>query len=820
MCTGAYCKGWWVGDFAITSKHNNCNGMYIYSGFTLHQDRNTKGVNRVTIQSFLYASKGLVGAWGFHSSANGTILSNGVGFTIDTCDTGYGYNHGEVILIGSTTFNHYGTNAVDIPVTLSHGAGNNGANGFRFTHIGDGKVYVADIAINSSIRIEGAIPINTAPNQPNVTCENGIDFEGYSIVENKIVAKVHATTDPDSGDYIARYRMTCEKLTENQWLPFNGGVFYDKSTHGVGEVDISSVERGSILRLRADAWDKNGQDCAWKDSKHIKRNLLPAMPKMVNPTSAKNFYYDDIYMAWEKAIDPEGFPIKYNIEVSINNSSYTNVITTENNSYTYRILKDEYKTLGTKFKFKITVIEQLCTVGVLYTPIFTKADTRPPSPTNIQPSSGVFLDKVNITWNHVTDPNDEGIALYKVFINGFNIGEVKYDDSKLPSYEWEIPKEAPPGTEYQASIQAIDGVGNEGHIGIATGKFNKTYPLEGEVGCYFTGLTATTSSGIIFNSNLYLNYSYSPKSYEQTKRVYFLIYSSLNYGPWLKHGTLDGGNFIGIIGREYKLDLSKAYPYKHGDNIRCKIIVLDSFNQTTTENFTDVWSYYSIVQSPKIIYPNGNSITYNYKANICLQIDGDESVTNSYIEAVENNTTKNNRLVNGINKNFSSEYSYGNIVYRCSNLTYSSTLANKLRFRKVVLFAGKDINNNNISKILYSDYSDRDLICKNYPLKILQPDFIYAKYYVEMQDILNYICSSYNQNGIQNQNEIKTNDFITYNSLIPPIIETANALIDFINKFDSRNNNIKLKMKADKDINDFIYKSKYYHEIIEYISSI
>lgn len=824
MCTGIYCNKVTIGSSIVKSNTTNCNGMIVYSGFTKSEDRSTPGVNKVTVHAYLYASKGLVGSWGFGVKINGSwIRGTTHTINIDTCNSSAGYNHAEFILLGSSTFEHRGTSSAQIPLYLIHGDGNAGYNGFRFWHIVDQKWYICNISIDTSITIQGAIPVNTKPNKPPIYLEGATQCpNGYKVVEDKFTARIGTATDPN-GDAISRYRISWEKYVNNSWIPVHpGGIIYEQSKIGSVSVDAKIIPRGTQLRLLGDAKDPGGLVSDWNHSETFRRNSLPPLPTITNPTSNSYFYYDDINFEWSSVSDPDGSTVSYSIEVSVNDGAYRLLGSTQENKYNYKITNKAEKEIGTRFKFKITTSDNLCSAGDIYTHYFTKGDTRPLAPTNIQPSGGVYLDKVTLSWNHTTDTNNEGISEYIVYINSVEVGRVAYNSRVLPSYNWTIPSAEHPGSTFLVSVLAIDGAGNEGHLGFAQNPFSKTYKLDGTISTYLSGLTAQTETGTVFNSNIYINYRYNTAPHETVKKVQFIVQSSLNYGPWIDHGT-GSVSSTENVNTDLRINLSNSYSYKHGDTIRCRVQVRDIFGQTTSFKETEIWIYYNTVPIPRIEYPRINSNIYNSKSNICMQIDGNEKYFNSYIEVYENNTLYNNKantINNTFNNSFSSYYSYGKIVYTCQNLNKTNNFANKLKIRKVVEFNGNDANGNSISKTLYSAYTERDVIVTDYKAIVGNPDFIYANYYNEMKNVLNSVCSSYGQNNVNGMSSINPGNYIVYNDIFPPLLEAINRTRRFINSYDNRTNKTTDDLSLPLKDGNYIYKADYHNKIIEYICNI
>lgn len=612
---------------------------------------------------------------------------------------------------------------------------------------------------------------NGAPGKPSISCTNA-SHDGNRYAEKTLDITLGSVTDPD-GDKVNYEIYMRKKSPSGSWGSYT--KIHGPSTSRTISYDVSSHTRGTQYNVYGIAVDSHGVQSAMSTIlTNIYRNKKPSAITKVCPVSTE-YYNENFSISWPKATDVDGQIIKYKVERSIDDGSFTVVQEATSTSYTQTGVENHAE--GTSYQYRVSATDGLV-YGTSYKSVKYYKNSRPTTPTQIFPRNGYYLGNVNIKWNASTDPDKKGIDHYDVYINNNKVGS-----SKKSPFTWTIPNNDAEGSPYKASVIALDKNGASSTKGTAEGIFYKAI--------------APTAPSWFKPEDKYhesvIQLSWEPIKSCGEGTTYVLQYR-LNGGAWINLKT-------NLEDSEYNHEITSI---ERGSKIEYRVKTKNAFQQESDWKTSMLYCRNRLSLSPKIRYPKSGATIYDKSPRIALTIFADPDKQDQVI-CVEYGGAKFN------SNSHPSMFSKGNDGYsvECNVVFFAKELSIGMNEIKVYLNDG--LADGNATTVTYN--------VSNSNLSAKKDDIITANLFKGMNNCIGTLRKSYSLDSYTFKNHVLFGSVIKFEH-IDEMRKAVFPIRQLVNNFDSDN------ITGDKEVkwftpddNGYIY-SEYVQEIIDVINSV
>lgn len=587
-------------------------------------------------------------------------------------------------------------------------------------------------------------PANRPPGNVSLTIHHPKPKDTY-VVEDNIHVSLSQTSDPEGKK--VRYVIYGKMLEPNgQWKSLgdvNNCILWSQTAREK-TVDIRNHPRGTRYEIWGKAEDETNLATPLTPKiNNIYKNRAPNKITTIRPES-KSFYTDTFTISWDKPVDPDGQSVSYSLSMKKNNGAYQlikeNFIET---SYTHNIANDEE---GDTYVFKIFSTDGITNSLETVSPVYIKGITTPLAPTNIQPSSGFYLNEVNITWNASVDPNGELIKRYDVFIND----TLLIGTSDKPFIKWAIPYGDAEGTAYTVSVEGTDASNNTSPRGYATSPFYKArtpaQPVLIENEDYFYEGSIKLKWNEIFSNNVKCQYELSYK---------------IDEGQWIELVTVSATEYTHLI-----------TSIARGSKILYRIRTVNTFGQKSDWVISKEHKRNNIPKMPKILYPNNYSTIFNKRPDIGMTIFNELDNQHQIIIVKYNDT-----IYDSVNHSEMFSNKNGTFQYE-TTLTFKPEELNVGR-NEIDVFVNDGLVDSSITKIV--------LFVNDGAIQI--DEYITTEPFYDVRDKVNVFRAAYGLSPIDFTNPLVSNiTYIEYEKTIGILREGVNEVINKINILDPAKN--------------------------------
>lgn len=250
-----------------------------------------------------------------------------------------------------------------------------------------------------------------------VKCSNGLNASYYNVTLY--------ICDKDNWEDPSRKKISSQKVYTNSCN------FYD----------ISNIERGKYFTFVIQAVDVFGLASSGAYSYWVRKNQRPSSPQSFRINQKKLNVYQNVPLIWDAATDPDNDALTYKIYFSTNDTTYNEIGTTSNLTFTHDISK---LAPNTKLYYKIKAID----IFGIDSPLVKIKDagklhinTKPKAPGLLYPSSKIHDKNPRIVLIANGDIDADDIAI-KINVNGqdynsllqtsyFNKSRYAHNDNKI-----------------------------------------------------------------------------------------------------------------------------------------------------------------------------------------------------------------------------------------------------------------------------------------------------------------------------------------------------------------------------------------------------
>lgn len=292
---------------------------------------------------------------------------------------------------------------------------------------------------------------NSAPKNPT-----WFNAGGTTVHENNIKFSWGGASDAD-GNTIT-YRVYARIWNPSGTLTHDGVALYN-STGTSFTYDISGFARGTKFQFWMNCYDgyvRSVGDLNPTDSSaYHYRNLAPSTPSYISPSSG--IYQGSIPISWGASSDGNGHSVTYDLQVSINGSSWTTVaIGISGTSRTYSI--PDINIGGSTYKFRIRAKDSLGAYSDWRTAGSSCYKNKIPTvPGTVYPYGGYYENSINVSWGSSSDGDGHAITyIVETSINGGNWMQIASGIS-TPYYTYNISTHTR-GARYKFRVRAKDSI--------------------------------------------------------------------------------------------------------------------------------------------------------------------------------------------------------------------------------------------------------------------------------------------------------------------------------------------------------------------------
>lgn len=227
------------------------------------------------------------------------------------------------------------------------------------------------------------------------------------------------------------YYVSQKKINDGEWVQL-----IPDSTASTMSFPIQSIERGDTVQFRVKAVNEAGQESPWSTIVTTKRNRTPTAVTNIRPDTG--YKTNVIDFSWEAATDPDNHSVKYNLYISKNENSYTEVGSTLSTSYKWAIPSQDAG--ETTYRLKVVTEDELGATNYAIGPLLKKP-TPPTKPTGLLPTGGYHEGNMILSWTHSNWYNQTGSYIIEIFNDG-KLDKTVTVASNVSSYSYSLANTA------------------------------------------------------------------------------------------------------------------------------------------------------------------------------------------------------------------------------------------------------------------------------------------------------------------------------------------------------------------------------------------